>query len=221
MIIIPSLVEPTAQSLFCVMNRLIPFYQRFQIDIQDGVFITNKTLSVDDFVSYLHHNDMGKLQNVYFDFHLMENAYESSIKTINKLSDSLFIDTVFIHTVLRPNYERLQNKYPRFKIGLVINPEENIDLIVNRYNLSNVPMIQLMTIHPGPQGQPFIPDVLQKIERLRMAGFNKPIYIDGAINEKTVPIIQMLEFRPDVLCPGSYLAKTEELEKHVEYLRSV
>ena len=216
MVIIPSLVEKTPEDLFFVIQKLAPHYQQFQVDIEDGIYIPNKTLSVFDIQKYLLHNTPPK--NLTYDFHLMVKEYEEEIKRIDGLKGALTIQSILVHTSLKPDYQMLCKKYSHFTFGLVINPQEEVGIITSQYNLNNVPIIQIMTVIPGPQGQPFIPEALQKIEQLRITGFRNKIYLDGAINEKTIPIINALKYKPDVLCPGSYLAKTDELKKHVDYL---
>ncbi|MBI4974092.1 hypothetical protein HZC27_05800 [Candidatus Roizmanbacteria bacterium] len=215
--IIPSLVEQTPEDLFAVIRKLSPYYQQFQVDIEDGIFITNKTLSVSDMQTYLLNNDPP--ENLVYDFHLMVKDYEKEIEIINTLKNTITIHSILVHASLRPDYQMLCKKYPTFVFGLVINPGEDVEFTAKQYDLSTVSIIQIMTVTPGPQGQPFIPEALQKIEQLRMAGFRNQIYLDGAINEKTLPIITALKYKPDVLCPGSYLARTDELEKHVDYLK--
>ena len=216
--IIPSLVEKTAQDLFTVIQKLSPYYQQFQVDIEDGIFISNKTLSISDIQKYLLNNNPPK--NLVYDFHLMVKEYGGEIEKINSLRNVLIIQSILVHTSLQPNYEFLHEKYPLYTFGLVINPEEDIHTIASQYNLNTVPIIQIMTINPGPQGQPFIPEALQKIEQLRKVGFCNKIYLDGAINEKTILIINALKYKPDVLCPGSYLARTNELKEHVNFINS-
>lgn len=214
--IIPSLVEQTPEDLFAVIQKLSPYYQQFQVDIEDGIYIKNKTLSVSDIQRYLSNNTPPK--NLVYDFHLMVKDYEKEIEKIDALKNALTVQSVLVHTSLKPDYQVVCKKYPSFTFGLVINPLENVDVIASQYNLKTIPVIQIMTVTPGPQGQPFIPEALQKIEQLRMAGFKNKIYLDGAINATTIPVINSLKYKPDVLCPGSYLAKTDELEKHVKLL---
>lgn len=215
--IIPSLVEKTPEDLFSVIQKLAPYYHQFQVDIEDGIYIPNKTLSVSDIQKYLLNNT--PLKNLVYDFHLMVKEYEKEIEIIDVLKNNLTIQSILVHTSLQPDYQVLCKKYPSFVFGLVINPQEDVSIIAKQYDLSNIPIIQIMSITPGPQGQPLIPEALQKIEQLRIAGFHNKIYLDGAINEKTIPIISALKYKPDVLCPGSYLARTNELEKHVDYLK--
>jgi pentose-5-phosphate-3-epimerase len=147
--------------------------------------------------------------------------YEHSTELIDQIKSLIRIDTVFIHTSLHPHYSLLQKKYPLFRIGLVINPEEDVISIHNSYDFKTISLIQLMTIHPGPQGQPFIHDALNKIEQLQNCGFLGKIYIDGAINETTIPLLKPFLRKSDVLCPGSYLAKSpaEDLKRRVDFLQ--
>ncbi|MDO9028676.1 MAG: hypothetical protein Q7U68_07475, partial [Candidatus Roizmanbacteria bacterium] len=61
-------------------------------------------------------------------------------------------------------------------------------------------------------------ETLTKVERLRQLGYRKEIFLDGAINKKTIPIILSKKYQPDFICPGSYLTKTKTLEENVKYL---
>jgi len=222
MIIIPSLVENTADDLFNRITYLSPHYHQFQVDIEDGIFIQNKTLDIEEFASYIKSHTSTLPPSLIYDFHFMVQNFERSIDIINQIKSLIQIDVVFVHTALHPNYVLLQKTYPDFRMGLVINPEENMEELDTRYSLKTIPLIQLMTINPGKQGQPFIPNVLIKIEQLRNYGFHGKIYLDGAINKTTLPLILSLPHKPDVLCPGSYLAKApeNELEERVHFLQS-
>jgi len=221
--IIPSLVENTAEDLFARIAFLSPYYKQFQVDIEDGIFIQNKTLSMDDFSTHIQTHFSSLSSALIYDFHLMTLDYERAIATIGGLKTQIHIDTVLIHTKLHPNYAYLQKKFSPFRIGLVINPEEDVSLIAAEYNLKDVPLMQLMTVHPGRQGQPFIKEVLKKIEQVKKAGFIGEIYIDGAVNETTIPFMQHLPHLPDVLCPGSYLAHApaSDLKRRVTYLQGI
>jgi pentose-5-phosphate-3-epimerase len=80
-----------------------------------------------------------------------------------------------------------------------------------------------MSVNPGRQGQPFLLETLKKIEQLRLLGYRNKIFLDGGINEKTIPEILAQKFLPDVLCPGSFLTKADEkdLSKRVDYLFNI
>jgi len=217
--IIPSLVEQSAPALFDRIAFLSPYFRQFQIDIEDGIFVKNKTLRVEEFVSFVLSNPPTHSPFVY-DFHLMVCDPENHLPIIAKLPRQM-VGTIFIHFPVFPPYQLLTTTYPTYQFGLVLNPEDKVQDIPPTL-ISSLPALQLMTIHPGPQGQPFIKEVLIKIEQLRNRGFGGKIYIDGAVNETTFPLFSSLRFQPDFLCPGSYLAKSpkEDLARRVRYLMS-
>lgn len=219
--IIPSLVEPTPLNLFAAIKRLSPFYQRFQVDIEDGKFIPYKTLSIDDLVTYIQKERSSPLlKHIALDFHLMVNDYHTHVQKINSIRKFVSIDTILIHSFLHPEIRALSSKFPSLQIGLVLNPPEQVDDMVMQFDLSSVPIIQLMTVYPGLQGQSIIPEMLQKIEQLRKQGYGNQIYLDGGINEKSVPMIRSLQFQPDALCPGSFLINAPRLEERVAFLNA-
>ncbi|MEK7633718.1 MAG: hypothetical protein AAB437_02640, partial [Patescibacteria group bacterium] len=130
------------------------------------------------------------------------------------------INYIFIHFDLLPNYQLLTTNYS-LPIGLTLNPQDQVDDLARQYNLKEIPFIQIMSVVPGVQGNPFIPDVLNKIEQLRGIGYGKEIFLDGAVNEKTIPVILAKKYQPDFICPGSFLTKTKSLEKNIEYLNKL
>ena len=67
--------------------------------------------------------------------------------------------------------------------------------------LKNIPFLQIMSIIPGAQGKPFIPETLNKIEQLRLLSYRKEIFLDGLVNDQTMTTINSLKFKLDVVCP--------------------
>src|SRR3989338_8653524 len=103
MYIIPSLVEKTPEDLFAVMQKLSLYYKQFQVDIEDGIFVSNKTLFVSDIQRYLLNN--APPENLVYDFHLMVKEYEKEIEKIDTLKNAVDIHSILVHTSLQPNYE--------------------------------------------------------------------------------------------------------------------
>jgi pentose-5-phosphate-3-epimerase len=207
---VPSLLEKTPQDLFFQINRLSKYFSRFQIDIADGIFVPNKTVQIDEIEKNL--NQLIN-KNVVFDFHLMVKGYEEEIKKLEKLKEVMKVNYIFIHFPVISNLSSSP-------IGLTLNPQDQVEDLANQYNLNKIPFLQIMSVNPGFQGSPFLPEMLNKIEQLRNTGYRKEIFLDGSVNEKTIPVILSKKYRPDFICPGSYLTKTEgkELEKRKNYL---
>jgi len=215
--ICPSILEPDIKSLLATIDRLSPFYKYFQIDIADGIYVPNKTVQIDDLIYYLS-NQVTKLPtNFIFDFHLMVKDYKTDIKKLKKLKNFITIKNIFIHYSVFPNpYPLIPN--PSFNIGMTLNPKDSVADLTTHYPLPTTPFIQIMSVVPGVQGNPFLPETLKKIEQLRLLGYKSKIFLDGAVNDKTLPLINNLKYKPDVICPGSFLAKAKDLKKNVEYL---
>lgn len=218
--IIPALLNTSQDEFSAQLTNLSKYFHHFQIDIADGVFVRNTTIQVDEIRSSfsVHGSSLG---NIFFDFHLMGNDYEAEIKKLQSLSQQIKIKTIFIHLSLLPDYERLTMNYEPFSFGLVLNPEDTVESLAKTYDLTKLKHIQIMSVNPGFQGAPFIPETLKKVEHLRLKYYRNKIYLDGGINEKTLPAIMQQKYEPDVLCIGSYLTKAGDIQKKVQYLHTV
>ena len=209
--ICPSILESTIDGLLSQINKLSPYINYFQIDIADGIFVPNKTVQIEELFNM---KTVFNKDSLLFDFHLMVKDYEAEIKKIEKLKEIIKIYYIFIH------FSAIKNPMTAGgTIGIVLNPEDKVDDLTSYYNLKQIPLIQIMSVTPGVQGNPFLPDTLNKVEQLRLLGYRNKIYLDGAVNDKTLPIINEQKFKPDVICPGSYLTKTNELQSHVDFLK--
>jgi len=96
------------------------------------------------------------------------------------------------------------------RAGVSLNPgtpEEQI-----RYLAPSLDMVLVMTVNPGFGGQAFIPEMLEKIRRIReMLGPDRDLEVDGGIDGKTAR--QVIEAGANVLVAGSYVfGKTDRAE---------
>ena len=85
------------------------------------------------------------------------------------------------------------------QVGIGVQPETPIDPILPF--LDEIAIALLMTVSPGYGGQPYIPEVENKIAQMRKLiderGLNVDIEVDGGINENTV------ERKPSAPAPAS------------------
>ena len=217
--ICPSILEPTTDGLFFQINKLSLYIKYFQIDIADGIFVPNKTVQIEDIIK--NYNQFNNYQSLSFDFHLMVAGFEKDIIKINQLNKLINIKNIFIHYSAIKNFKMKISNLSSIPIGLTLNPEDQITDLIKHYPLNSITTIQIMSVIPGVQGNPFLPDMLNKIEQLRVLGYRNKIFLDGAVNDKTLPIINKLKYKPDVICPGSFLTKAKDLEKNVKYLNGL
>jgi pentose-5-phosphate-3-epimerase len=103
----------------------------------------------------------------------------------------------------------------------LFGPGDNLEALAQYYDINSIPAIQIMTVIPGFQGSPFQQKELNKIDWLRENGYRNTIFIDGGVNDKTIPIILSRKNRPDFAGIGSFLTKTPNIKDHVEYLANV
>lgn len=217
--IIPAPEEPTIEGLSFQMNRLLPNFDRFSIDVQDGIAVPTSTASISGIVKYLSENKT-LFRNVTFDFDLMVVEYKDALETLAKLRSDITIgNIVILRSVLKNDELPIIDG---LSIGLSVNVQDDIETIGRLFNLKAIPSMQIMTVYAGAQGQPIVTQSLNKIDQLRDMYYRNEIYIDGAVNEHTLPVILSRKNLPDFACIGSYLTKAEDnLEERVKYLKSL
>lgn len=218
---VPSILEKDIGSLISQINKLSFYFSRFQIDIADGIFVPNKTVQIEDILSTMKQWNSEAINKLVFDFHLMVSDFKKDIIKLNQLKKLFNIKNIFIHYSTIKNCKLKIADLSPFPIGLTLDPQDQIDDLVRQYDLNKIPFIQIMSVNPGFQGSPFLDKTLNKIEQLRDIGYRKEIFLDGAVNEKTIPIILSKKYQPDYICPGSYLTKTKTLKENVKYLNKL
>ncbi|MDO8497969.1 MAG: hypothetical protein Q7S61_05505 [bacterium] len=218
--VIPSILTSSAKDSWTQVQNLLPYYSRFQVDIADGNYVPNTTCQIDELQKYFLDNAIKFPREVSFDFHLMVEDYEADMKKLVLFAKYITIKVIFVHVSLNFNYEKLSAQYSPFLIGLVLNPEDDVAIIKHKYDFSKIDNIQIMAIHPGMQGSSFMPETLQKIEQLRAANYRSSIFLDGAVNEHTLPIILEKKYKPDFICPGSYFSRAANVEEKVKKIEN-
>lgn len=106
------------------------------------------------------------------------------------------------------------------KASAVINPNTPVESIFDA--VGDADMLLLMSVHPGWGGQRFIPETLEKIERLRTfcicAG--KPeldIEVDGGITEENVK--DVISAGANVIVAGSTVFRSNDMKATIAKLR--
>lgn len=214
--IYPSILETDIQELSNDLTRLTPHFDYLQIDIADGIFVPNKTIQIGDIKTLMEFPEWD-LAYLQFEFHLMVQDYATPLRELEDIPD-IYIRNVFIQLkALQHTFDELSDHTP-FDVGVVLNPEETVEDSWGQ--VKDFASIQLMTVQPGQQGNPFLPEVLDKITQLREKGYEGEIVLDGAINEENLRTVMQKPHQPDAVCPGSYF-KTEDVAERLEKLRSI
>ncbi|MBE6906898.1 D-allulose 6-phosphate 3-epimerase [Marasmitruncus massiliensis] len=176
-----------------ILNKRADMYH---IDIMDGHFCKNITLSP-DFI-----RAAGRAAKLPMDVHLMTENPNDWLEPVAKAGA----------TYIAPHAETINTDAFRVlarikelgcKAGVVLNPATPLQAI--EHYMGRLDMITIMTVDVGYAGQPFIPEMLDKIaqaKRLReKKGYNYKIQIDGSCNVKTFG--RLREAGADVFILGS------------------
>jgi len=150
------------------------------MDIMDGHYVKNITLSPFFIEQIRPHTQL------LLDVHMMVENPTDFIEAIAKAG----ADYICPHaeTINRDAF-RVLNQIRSFgkKVGIVLNPATPVEFIQHYIHLLD--KITIMTVDPGYAGQPFIPEMLNKVSQLRdlkqQHGYKYLIEIDGSCNERT------------------------------------
>jgi len=185
----------------------------FHLDIMDGHFAPNITLSP-DFVRAVRSATSKPL-----DAHLM---VDNPLAFVDKIIDA-GADYVTLHAEVISNiaFRTIDYIHSRgCKVGVAFCPAT--PLSIGQHYLSRVDLITLMSVDIGYGGQPFIPEMLEKAaEAVKFRtehGLNYLIQADGCCNTTTYR--QMHEAGIDVYVLGTGLYRKEmSLEKSAARVR--
>ena len=184
------------------------------VDVMDGHFVPNLTIGPPVIKALKKHS------KILFDVHLMISPVH---KYIELYSDS-GADIITIHPEATDNLEASISKIKKLnrKVGISLNPETKIDVILNL--LEKIDLVLIMSVNPGFGGQKFMPEVLTKIKDLKKIQnenkLNFDIEIDGGINFENSKTA--IEAGANILVSGTTIFKSNngDIKKNIELLKS-
>lgn len=181
------------------------------IDIMDGQFVPNITFGADVVAS------MRKHSKLVFDCHLMVVNPERFVDAFAQAGADIM--TVHAESALHIHGALQKIKKAGMKAGVVINPGTPVSAI--EPVLSLVDQVLIMTVNPGFGGQAFIPEMLEKVQKVAKIrdekGYDFDIEVDGGVDNKTIKACY--QAGANVFVAGSYLFKASDLTAQVETLR--
>jgi ribulose-phosphate 3-epimerase len=170
------------------------------VDVMDGHFVPNLTIGPPVIKA------LRKECSIKFDVHLMISPVH---KYIEAYADA-GADIITIHPEATENLEEsiLKIKSLSKKVGISLNPESKLNLITNY--LEKIDLVLIMSVNPGFGGQKFMPEVLDKVKKLKDIKSNKnmsfDIEIDGGINFDNCQLA--IEAGANILVSGTTVFKS-------------
>ena len=203
--IIPAIIAKSQQELEDKINRVKEYVEIFQIDIMDGEFVPNNSIDFDF-----------KLSNTecIFEAHLMiKNPEEWVKKHIKK------VDMVLAHIESCKKPKKLVDfvKDNGKCVGFVLNPETQLSTIMGL--IDDIDQVLIMTVNPGFYGSPFLPEMLDKIKKLREFKPDLNIEVDGGITDKTIHLVD--KAGANMFVSGSYIVKSGDVKQAIASLKKL
>ena len=183
------------------------------VDVMDGHFVPNLTIGPPVIKA------LKKNCSIKFDVHLMISPVH---KYIEAYADA-GADIITIHPEATENLKKSIKRIKdlKKKVGVSLNPESKIELIIEF--LDQIDLVLIMSVNPGFGGQKFMPEVLEKIKKLKKIQkekkLNFDIEIDGGINFENCKIA--IEAGANILVSGTTVFKSNggDIEKNINLLK--
>ena len=183
------------------------------IDVMDGHFVPNITIGPEVI------RRLRSVTKLVFDVHLMISPVNNFIRDFANAG----ADIITFHPEATENMSETISLIKKLgkKVGVSLKPKSQISLIEDYLN--DIDLILIMSVEPGFGGQKFMPEVLDKVRKLRNfineKKLNIDIEIDGGINFDNCK--KAKEFGANILVSGSTVFKENEgnLKKNIQLLR--
>lgn len=217
MIITPAILTNNFEAFAKQIKRAEKVFSYVQVDVMDGKFVPN--------TSFQNLDRIGELNTpLKFELHLMVNDPVAEMRRWQTI-ENVFRVLIQLESPTDVLRSISFAKKEGWEIGLVINPET--PLSAAEPYLKQIDVLQFMTVHPGTQGAPVVPDVLNKIREFthlpspaRGGGGRRPLCaVDGAINKDNIR--ELADLGVDIFNVGSYFTKAPSLKIAYDELRSL
>lgn len=157
------------------IERVTPISSGIHYDIGDGALVPSFMLSVEDIRLIESHLPV--------DVHIM---VQRPSEYIPKLLTFPLLSAIAFHVECSEDiHETIQTlKNAGKKVGLAIldtTPADHLDPYI-----LEIDYVIVMTIKAGYSGNPFMPEMLSKIEEIHHKRPELPIVVDGGVGEKTI-----------------------------------
>jgi len=183
------------------------------VDVMDGHFVPNLTIGPPVI------KNLRKITKIPFDVHLMISPVHKYIKDYAEAG----ADIITIHPEATDDLEKSIKyiKHLKKKVGVSLNPNTSVEVILN--HLEHIDLILIMSVYPGFGGQKFIPEVLNKIQKLsnlkKEKKLNFDIEVDGGINFSNSKLV--IGAGANIIVSGTTIFKENngDIKKNISILK--
>lgn len=178
------------------------------LDVMDGKYVPNISYGSEIIKNLREHTDL------IFDVHLMVENPENHIDQYVKAG----VDIISFHpeTTTHPSRVISQIKEKGVKAGIVLNTHTNEDVL--KYLIQDIDLVLIMSVVPGFGGQEFIPQILEKITRVKKlieaSGRDIILEIDGGIKLHNVK--EVMDLGVNLAVAGSAVFNKDGIQNNID-----
>jgi len=176
----------------------------FQFDVGDGQFIEPITIGPVVLESI---SPIVRARDGILDVHLMIVSPEKHFRAVAEAGG----DSVTVHFEVCDDLPGViaQARDLGLGAGVAFNPETEPEAVVEAAG-ELVDLVLCMSIHPGYSGQPFMPEAIPRVRRLReLLPKGVHVQVDGGVGPGNVP--QLVEAGANLLVAGSSVFGQEDI----------
>lgn len=173
--IIPAILTVEPAELEREITAIAPVAELIQIDVGDGIFVSQKTIGP---------KDLAKVKsNCFYEMHLMTVEPEAEVEKWSAVPN---IKTVVFHFEATADPEVVIQKIKQYgyEVALAFNPQTPTAEAVKW--AEKVDKIVFLSVTPGRQGQSFAPEVWDKVREFKKARPRTILEIDGGLHEAEI-----------------------------------
>lgn len=210
--IIPAILVKTFAE-FEEQAKKLSFSPIIQIDVMDGKFVPNKSFEEIEKINNLN------LKNEW-ELHLM---VEHPVAELEKWKKVKNITRVIFHFECQDDIAETIEviKKNGFDAGLALNPETTVEKILPF--IKDLEVILFLTVHPGRQGAPFVPEVEKHIKKLNKIlserNYRPQIAVDGAIKKENIEMVK--KWGVHNFCVGSAISQASDSQEAFNQLNQL
>ena len=183
------------------------------VDVMDGHFVPNITIGPEVI------KNLRPLTKKTFDVHLMISQVDRHIEGFANAG----ADIITFHPEATDDVKKTINliKKNRKKVGISLKPKSSISLVKDY--LEEIDLVLIMSVEPGFGGQKFMPEVIEKLKKIKKIvtekNLNIDLEVDGGINFSNCKSVK--EAGANVLVSGSAIFNENngDLKKNINLLR--
>jgi len=167
--LIPAILTDNPDKLEKMMRAVETMADEAHIDFMDGEFVETLSIPAQSLIACHPTIDL--------EAHLMVKRPDAFIVPFKET----MVKRIIFHAEAVDNIDFMIRlfKDEGFRAGLAINPETPVEYVLE--HLPEVDLVHFLTVHPGRQGNPFQPTVLDKMRSLRKTWSTGTISVDGGI----------------------------------------